>query len=54
VNRHMKHMKVLTNEKPAQADEVAWVELKNIWGPLKLRPEQARWLLSAIDNWLQT
>lgn len=50
----MKHVKVLTTERPARADQVAWVELKNIFGPLKLRPEQARWLLAGIDTWLSS
>lgn len=53
VKRFMKHVKVLSTERPARADETAWVELKNIFGPLKLRSEQATWLLALIDSWLQ-
>ncbi|MBN2308369.1 MAG: hypothetical protein JXR94_05325 [Candidatus Hydrogenedentes bacterium] len=49
----MKHVKVLSTERPVHADQFAWVELKNIFGPLKLNADQARWLLAAIDNWLQ-
>jgi hypothetical protein len=54
VNRHMKHVKVLSTEKPVRANQVAWVELKNIFGPLKLRPEQQNWLVALFDNWLQS
>ncbi|GMV93023.1 MAG: hypothetical protein AMXMBFR82_28010 [Candidatus Hydrogenedentota bacterium] len=54
MNRHMKHVKVLSTEKPVCAEQVAWVEFKNIFGPLKLRPEQQNWLVALIDNWLQS
>ncbi|MCP4641744.1 MAG: hypothetical protein GY851_14980 [bacterium] len=54
MKRLMKHVKVLTAEQPARADQVAWVELKNIFGPLKLSADQARWLLALIDNNLST
>ena len=50
----MKHVKALSTSKPVSAEQVAWVEWKNIFGPLKLRPAQAGWLLSLIDNWLQS
>jgi len=50
----MKHVKVLSTEKPACASQVAWVELKNLFGPLKLRPAQSNWLVALIDNWLQS
>ena len=49
----MKHVRMLSTEKPARADQVAWVELKNIIGPLKLRPAQQTWLISLIDNFFQ-
>jgi len=50
----MKHVKVMSSTKPAPADQVAWVELKNIIGPVKLRPAQANWLVSLIDNFFQS
>jgi hypothetical protein len=50
----MKHVKALSSAKPADASVVAWVELKNIIGPLKLRPAQLAWVVNAIDSWLQT
>ncbi len=50
----MKHVKVLSTGKPVAAEQVAWVELKNIFGPLKLRDSQAFWLVSLFDNWLQS
>ena len=51
VNRHMKHTKTVS--RPAQAAQVAWVELKNIFGPLPLTTPRAGWLVSLIDHWLQ-
>ena len=54
MSRHMKHVKVLSTEKPISAEQVAWVELKNIFGPLKLRPAQAGWLVALFDNWRQS
>jgi hypothetical protein len=50
----MKHVKVLSTNKPVAAEQVAWVELKNIFGPLKLRNAQANWLVALFDNWLQS
>ncbi|GMU94107.1 MAG: hypothetical protein AMXMBFR4_31650 [Candidatus Hydrogenedentota bacterium] len=50
----MKHVKVLSTNRPVAAEQVAWVELKNIFGPLKLRNQQAFWLVSLIDNWWQS
>lgn len=47
----MKHTKMVS--KPARAEQVAWVEFKNIFGPLPLRQDQAGWLVSLIDNALQ-
>ena len=49
----MKHVRMLSTEKPAGAEQVAWVELKNIFGPLKLRPAQQQWLIALIDNFFQ-
>ena len=49
----MKHVRMLSTEKPASADQVAWVGLKNIIGPVKLRPEQQQWLIALIDNFFQ-
>jgi hypothetical protein len=64
VKRLMKHVKVLSTEKPVQAQEVAWVQLKDIIGTNKagnpaLNPQgnmsiaQTRWLAAQIDMWLQ-
>ncbi|MBI4558357.1 MAG: hypothetical protein HY706_12315 [Candidatus Hydrogenedentes bacterium] len=54
----MKHLKVLSNQKPAQAAETAWVQLKDIIcvgnlcpGGLNLR--QGKWLATQVDQWLQ-
>jgi len=49
----MKHMKVLSTEKPVQADETALVQAKNIFGTLALTPAQGTWILSEIDQALQ-
>lgn len=58
----MKHVKVLSTEKPAQADEVAWIQLKDIIGgnqpPGKafggnLIPGQAGWMMARFDQWMQ-
>ena len=46
----MKHVKALSNAKPAEASTVAWVELKNIIGPVKLRPVQLQWLINLVDS----
>ncbi len=50
----MKHVKALSNAKPAEASTVAWVELKNIIGPVKLRPVQLQWLINLVDSFLQS
>jgi hypothetical protein len=50
----MKHVKALSNAKPAEANGVAWVELKNIIGPVKLRPVQLQWLINLVDSFLQS
>jgi hypothetical protein len=51
VNRHMKHTKMVS--RPTDAAQVAWVEWKNIFGPLPLSTTGAAWLVSLIDNKLQ-
>ena len=50
----MKHVKMLSTERPAKADEMSWIPLKNIIAPFKLTAQQARWLLAGINNWLTT
>jgi hypothetical protein len=49
----MKHVKGLSVQKPAQAAETAWVELKNIIGGLPLNQTQRRWVFSQVDQFLQ-
>lgn len=52
----MKHMKVLSSEKPALADEVAPVQAKNVFGfgaGSALSAAQGTWVLSEIDQSLQ-
>ena len=50
----MKHVKVLSTEKPRPAYYTAWVELKDIIGfGRALNNVQATWLASQIDNALQ-
>lgn len=49
----MKHMKVLSSEKPVQADETAFVQFKNVFGTLPLSNAQAVWVASLIDQRLQ-
>lgn len=49
----MKHMKVLSSQKPAVAEEVAPVQGKNVFGTLALTPAQGVWVLSEIDQSLQ-
>lgn len=53
MKRLMKHVKVLSSEKPMQAQETSWVEWKQIWGPLKLSGAQTQWLAAVMDNALQ-
>lgn len=49
----MKHMVNITKTKPATAEEVAWIQLKDIL-PLKngfaLHPQQQQWLALQLDN----
>lgn len=50
----MKHVKVLSGERPACGAITAWVQLKDIIGIGRgLNRTQAIWLASQIDNWLQ-
>jgi len=65
----MKHVKMLSIAQPAKAQEVAWVQLKDIVGPAyskdllggnfiggggsNLSPTQSMWLATQWDNWLQ-
>lgn len=49
----MKHVKVLSTEKPAFAEETSWLEFKNIFRRLNLTGEQQDWLDAQVDNWLQ-
>lgn len=49
----MKHVMVLSNTKPACAEQTAWVEVKNIFGGLALTPQRSQWLGSQIDDYLQ-
>jgi hypothetical protein len=46
----MKHVKVLSTEKPVVAEEAAWVELKNIIGGMALTGGQIDWVLEQIDD----
>lgn len=50
----MKHLKVLSEKKPMKAEEVAWIQLKDLIGTAAgLQPEQIGWLTAQWDNWLQ-
>ncbi len=49
----MKHVMVLSSEKPACAEQTAWVEFKNVFGGLPLTNTQATWLATQVDQWLQ-
>lgn len=53
MKRRMKHVKVLSNETPVQAQQTAWVELKNIVGGLPLTTPRANWLVAQVDQKLQ-
>jgi len=50
----MKHVKALSIAKPAEANGVAWIEIKNIFGPVKLQPVQLQWLINLVDSFLQS
>ncbi|HOJ32984.1 MAG TPA: hypothetical protein PKY35_07105 [Candidatus Hydrogenedentes bacterium] len=50
----MKHLKVLSEKKPMKAEEVAWIQLKDLIGSAAgLSDEQVYWLQAQWDNWLQ-
>lgn len=61
----MKHLTVLSAQKPLQAQEVAWIQLKDLIGtniqkpPAAILPtgnmsqEQVSWLATQWDNMLQ-
>lgn len=49
----MKHVMVLSSEKPACAEQTAWVEFKNVFGALPLTGDQALWVATQFDQWLQ-
>ena len=49
----MKHMKVLSSQKPVAADEVSPIQGKNVFGTLALTPAQGTWVISQIDQELQ-
>ena len=50
----MKHIKVLSEVKPMKAEEVAWIQLKDLIGSAAgMSNEQIQWLTAQWDNWLQ-
>ena len=49
----MKHLVALTAEKPAQAEQWAWIDLKQIFGFQALTQQQALWLTGALYNALR-
>lgn len=50
----MRHIKAMTTEAPAKAEQAAYVTKKDIFWPTEnLTPAQAQWVLFAIDEWLQ-
>lgn len=68
MKRLMKHVKTLSNTKPAKAEETAWVQLKDLIGGAytapaagqfigaggsNLQPAQTAWLATQWDNLLQ-
>lgn len=68
MKRLMKHVQVLSSQKPAKAEETAWIQLKDIIGNNYTAPalggfvgpvasnmsgEQSGWLAAQFDNWLQ-
>lgn len=62
----MKHLTAMSIEKPAKAEEMAWIQLKDIVSPnLPKNPNQfigqttgnmtqaqATWMAAQFDNWL--
>lgn len=49
MKRHMKHVKVLSNELPVQAQETAWVKFMNL-GPTPMTAAQGNWLSSQLNS----
>jgi len=49
----MKHVKVLSSQKPASAEYTAWVELKNVLGLRPLSGEQPGWVATQWNDLLQ-
>lgn len=53
----MKHVQMLSSEKPMKAEETAWVWWKNLFpaglGGQNLQNQQMVWLVSRVDQWLQ-
>jgi hypothetical protein len=49
----MKHVATITVSKPVKAEEVAWIQLKDLIAPAKISPTQSTWLSMQWDNLLQ-
>lgn len=49
----MKHIHMMTTVKPVKAEEVAWVQLKDLIGKTAITPQQSEWLSLQLDNYLQ-
>jgi hypothetical protein len=53
----MKHVKVLSSSKPANAEQTAWVELKNLvsvfTGLRPLSARQSEWVATQWDDFFQ-
>ncbi|MDX9971372.1 MAG: hypothetical protein RBU21_00135 [FCB group bacterium] len=49
----MKHVKVLSNTKPACAEYTSFLEFKNIFRGLGLTPERQNWLADELNDLLQ-
>ncbi len=60
MKRHMKHLKRISAPQPQKAQEVAWVQLKDLiasnytkGGASNMSPLQELWLAAQWDNLLQ-
>lgn len=49
----MKHVKVLSTEKPMHAAETAWIRLKDLLPGNTLTGNQLAWFASQVDQALQ-
>jgi len=49
----MKHIHMMSALKPAKAEEVAWIQLKDLIGLTAITPQQSEWLSLQLDNYLQ-